>query len=326
MCARTLSLALTVFVTYAAVTNCQDVVRLSAGARLTEDDPPGTMTEATVSFANPTGTIQGTVSASVSRAPANGEVSRTLRHSVLDADINNASLIISSNQDVEALAEGLQFEAELRGQTLLKSSDRFTDSDVVAIKAIAKSALDTEEVFKLATVMVTSTIGTHDENLVSEFIRLLSDRQLMTAILFADPVTEFVPDEDSFEDDDDGVEDYEELYASPPVVIRSGDATSNSVESFTSSEASVVVQGDGASTQAVETQVSINEFIDPMTASSFLTGFGRRKLLCDACSPVNSFVCAHCWPSNVCVNYAWCSRAPRNTRRSRRQRRRRSSG
>ncbi|GMH38057.1 hypothetical protein BSKO_05941 [Bryopsis sp. KO-2023] len=35
-------------------------------------------------------------------------------------------------------------------------------------------------------------------------------------------------------------------------------------------------------------------------------GGRKRKLTCDACTPANSWVCAHCWPSTACKPFFWC--------------------
>jgi len=35
--------------------------------------------------------------------------------------------------------------------------------------------------------------------------------------------------------------------------------------------------------------------------------YSRRRLSCAGCTPVNSYICAHCWPKSICKTYFWCS-------------------
>lgn len=35
--------------------------------------------------------------------------------------------------------------------------------------------------------------------------------------------------------------------------------------------------------------------------------YSRRRLQCAGCTPVNSYICAHCWPKSICNAYFWCS-------------------
>eukprot|EP00210_Caulerpa_lentillifera_P000347 g340.t1 len=64
-------------------------------------------------------------------------------------------------------------------------------------------------------------------------------------------------------------------------------------------------------TEIVDDDALLEEIIhsNPLT-------YSRRMLLCANCTPVYSFICAHCWPRKVCKTYFWCPK-PRGSRSSR---------
>lgn len=73
---------------------------------------------------------------------------------------------------------------------------------------------------------------------------------------------------------------------------------------------SVFPEGKDELTSVLEGILSDTELmqatVDADPRTQFLPTTGRRKLACDGCSPVNSFICAHCWPIDICVAYFWC--------------------
>jgi len=49
-----------------------------------------------------------------------------------------------------------------------------------------------------------------------------------------------------------------------------------------------------------------DELLEAVVAANPET-YSRRRLQCVGCTPVNSYVCAHCWPKSICKAYFWCS-------------------
>lgn len=180
------------------------------------------------------------------------EISFALNEAIMNLDIAKASAILSTFDDINALAEGLRFDDLWREKLLMKTPDR-QDGDVITMKAIAQSVLDTNNTNKLASVMTVSTLFRHDNILEAELRNVLGDLELQRAILFADPTRQFLPEED-------------------------------------------IAEPISSNPQA-----------------------GRRRLTCDGCTPVNSWVCSHCWARDVCVKFIWCKQAAEESRRKKKQ-------
>lgn len=68
-------------------------------------------------------------------------------------DVDDVAHILSDSTDTLELSAGFQFMEDQRSKAISKTSDRNNDGDVVALKAIAKSVLDSGDTYKLARVM-----------------------------------------------------------------------------------------------------------------------------------------------------------------------------
>lgn len=190
------------------------------------------------------------------------QITFSLNEAIQSGNIFRGSRILSTFNNVNALAEGLRFDAFWRDKFLMKTPDRQKDGDVVTMKSIARAALiNIGNANKLAAVIVVSTLFRHDTVVESELVPLLSNSTLMNEILFADPTTQFVPEEDIIE----------------------------------------------------------QELRDEAAAAAAATNTGGRRLMCDACTPVDSWVCAHCWPNKICIKIAWCKTAAAESRRKKKR-------
>lgn len=69
------------------------------------------------------------------------------------SDVDDVAHILSHSNGPQELAAGFQYPEEERSRFTVKTSDRNNDADVVALKAIAKSVLDSGDTYKLARVM-----------------------------------------------------------------------------------------------------------------------------------------------------------------------------
>ncbi|GMH37993.1 hypothetical protein BSKO_05877 [Bryopsis sp. KO-2023] len=183
------------------------------------------------------------------------QIAFSLNEAIQSGNIFRGSRILSAFNDVMALASGLRFDDFWRQKFLMKSADRLKDGDVVTMKAIARAARDdVGQANKLAAVIVVATLFRHDSVVESELVPVLSNSTLMNQILFSDPTTQFLPEED---------------------------------------------------------------IIEQELRESTSTNAGGRRLMCDACTPVDSWVCAHCWPRNICIKIAWCKAAAAEGRKKR---------
>ncbi|GMH38072.1 hypothetical protein BSKO_05956 [Bryopsis sp. KO-2023] len=141
------------------------------------------------------GTDRSSVESTSESCPDIGsDVTEALKAAVLNMDINCAGDILSESGDIWGLAKGFRFDPEKKNELLAKTEDRNEDPDVIVMKAISKSALDTRDAAKLAAVMVVSTLDRRDDALEKALQGDLSDLELMSAILNADANKEFVPD------------------------------------------------------------------------------------------------------------------------------------
>lgn len=187
------------------------------------------------------------------------DVSKKLNTAIQNSDIAGAVELLTREDDVHELARGLKFNGSNRQQFIKKTASRMPDGDVITMKSIAKAVLDTRDAQKFATVMVLSTLDERREDLERKLVQVLRDRELMHAILFADPAKQFVPGEDKV------------LATSPRLRQSSKDGSST---------------GDSSQFQ--------------------LDDLGQQRLMCNGCSPVNSFVCVHCWANKACSQFGWC--------------------
>ncbi|GMH37927.1 hypothetical protein BSKO_05811 [Bryopsis sp. KO-2023] len=85
-----------------------------------------------------------------------GNISSDLREAVRSGDFNRVAALLNENNDVSGLAKGFTFSPQDRGIDLARTPERLRDGDVVTMKGIAKSALDTGQARKLARIVAKS--------------------------------------------------------------------------------------------------------------------------------------------------------------------------
>lgn len=333
MLVRSLALLLLLLLLNVSISWCQTPIRATTGASLDSTAAPGTVFENSRNFSDPTGSIQGSITARVERT------SEKLRSAVLSSDVSDASTILTESDEIDELALGFQFDSVIRNVTLNKSEDRSQDPDVVAIKAIATSAVESTDAEKLAIVMAEST-GEVNGLLVLELMELLEDTSLMRAIISADPLTEFVPHEDYESVEVTSVPEFEqepEPESESTLLAESefGDGLSKSsrkhratVSSTTRATPKIKTSTSTVHSKPTPEVNALRRFTitDIGDFGTITTSTGKRKLLCDGCTPVNSWVCAHCWPKNVCSKFAWCKTSGSKKKKSKKNKRRSNRG
>ncbi|GMH38075.1 hypothetical protein BSKO_05959 [Bryopsis sp. KO-2023] len=178
----------------AAIASAQ-VSATSHDVRLAEPVAVGSDAGASATFGG-TGVITAPIEAfptETRQAPI--DVSKKLNTAIRNSDIAGAVEIMTREDDVHELARGLKFDGSERSTLLKKSASRMPDGDVITMKSIAKAVLDTKDARKFAMVMALSTLNERREDLERKLVQVLRDRELMHAILFADPARQFIPDE-----------------------------------------------------------------------------------------------------------------------------------
>lgn len=86
--------------------------------------------------------------------PSSRPVSDAIYNAVVSGDVAGCVQQLESSDDVDALADGLRFDPDRRGEFVRKTDDRESDPDVAIMKAFAQAALNTMEYSKLARVFV----------------------------------------------------------------------------------------------------------------------------------------------------------------------------
>lgn len=84
------------------------------------------------------------------------EISDDVTRAVRTSDFQEVSDVLRSSKDVRALARGFTFAPEKRTEFLMKTIERESDGDVVAMKSVASAVLDTQEYNKFARILVES--------------------------------------------------------------------------------------------------------------------------------------------------------------------------
>ncbi|GMH37991.1 hypothetical protein BSKO_05875 [Bryopsis sp. KO-2023] len=242
--------------------------------------------------------------------PSFNEVVENLRIAWGRDDVNEVANVLDSTTDVEALAEGFRFDSNEREVVLEKSDNRDEDPDVIAVKGIAKSALDTGDVEKLAAVMVLSALQKRDAGVEAELVKILSDRELMRAVLNADADKEFVPHDDIKEKKD---KDPSTMVSTSSEVSLSGGGSEAAVGGQASASIKSSKNHGGDDDDDDDEGDDDDDGDQGSSGGRRLAGVLEllvnegRNLKCDGCSPANSLVCASCWAADVCKPFHWCS-------------------
>eukprot|EP00803_Ostreobium_quekettii_P010297 evm.model.scf_32EXC.3 EVM.evm.TU.scf_32EXC.3 scf_32EXC:102007-113257(-) len=131
------------------------------------------------------------------------EIAEGLATSIEGADIEGTAGLLLSTNNTEALARGLRIPA---GLVPKESADRETDGDVIAMKAVAKAVLvsdDDDEAERLADVILESAFpgfsrgsvvlpsddddDSEDDDLRENLVESLLDKNFLQQIVEADP-------------------------------------------------------------------------------------------------------------------------------------------
>ncbi|GMH37921.1 hypothetical protein BSKO_05805 [Bryopsis sp. KO-2023] len=83
-------------------------------------------------------------------------ISSDLREAVRSGDFNQVAALLNENNDVSGLAKGFRFSPQDRGMDLARTPERLRDGDVVTMKGVSKSGLDTGQARKLARIVAKS--------------------------------------------------------------------------------------------------------------------------------------------------------------------------
>eukprot|EP00210_Caulerpa_lentillifera_P004027 g3842.t1 len=156
-------------------------------------------------------------------------VTRRMRSAIYSGNFSAVAQTVIESDDIYGLTMGLTFSPKDKTTALLRTPQRETDGDVVAIKGLLSAGLESEikgKVVQLMVLAVASPDGYHFSQfrpLVEQLTEIIDDNGLLKEVIEANPQT-----------------------------------------------------------------------------------YSRRMLKCANCTPVYSFVCAHCWPQKVCRAYYWC--------------------
>ncbi|GMH41146.1 hypothetical protein BSKO_09056 [Bryopsis sp. KO-2023] len=128
--------------------------------------------------------------------PGDESLAGAIKAAILAEDISLVAALLSCSDDAAVLALGFVFSGDERALAFIRTEQREGDPDVVTMKAIATSSVNSEAFGKLAKMMrlaVGPYGGSTPEDqakLEADLVELLSDADGMRAIIAADPATE----------------------------------------------------------------------------------------------------------------------------------------